>query len=155
MWHCCIKNKYHVTWPSAKTSFNATFPYDNMLNVFWKLNSHQIKTKAKFPKLKIKICGNGRNFGMLYLKHFLWIVLIRVDYLWHFQRGCTIRGMFHEPVAAETELGWVFSGPLERTWQIQRCTLHPRKFYCKLCWRVRKTGDTGNKRHYWPGSWAI
>ena len=34
--------------------------------------------------------------------------------MWEFQKGRTIRGEPEEPVAVETELGWVFSGPLER-----------------------------------------
>ena len=40
-------------------------------------------------------------------------VLIGADYLWQFQKGCTIRGKFDEPVAVETELGWVLSGPMK------------------------------------------
>ena len=45
-------------------------------------------------------------------------VLVRADYLWHFQKGYTIRGRFDEPVAVETELGWVLSGPMkgQDTW---------------------------------------
>ena len=40
-------------------------------------------------------------------------VLIGADYLWNFQKGCTIRGKPDEPVAVETELGWVLSGPMK------------------------------------------
>ena len=40
-------------------------------------------------------------------------VLIGADYLWNFQKGCTIRGECDEPVAVETELGWVLSGPMK------------------------------------------
>ena len=40
-------------------------------------------------------------------------VLIGADYLWNFQKGCTIRGKCDEPVAVETELGWVLSGPMK------------------------------------------
>ena len=40
-------------------------------------------------------------------------VLISADYLWSFQKGCTIRGKPDEPVAVETELGWVLSGPMK------------------------------------------
>ena len=34
--------------------------------------------------------------------------------MWEFQKGRTILGESEEPVAVETELEWVFSGPLER-----------------------------------------
>jgi len=40
-------------------------------------------------------------------------VFVGADYLWHLQKGCTIRGNFDEPVAVETELGWVLSGPMK------------------------------------------
>ena len=40
-------------------------------------------------------------------------VLIRADYLWCFQKGRTIRGEVDQPVAVETCLGWVLSGPLK------------------------------------------
>ena len=40
-------------------------------------------------------------------------VLTGADYLWSFQKGCTIRGNPDEPVAVETELGWVLSGPMK------------------------------------------
>ena len=39
-------------------------------------------------------------------------VLIGADYLWSFQTGKVVRGEVNEPVAVETELGWVISGPL-------------------------------------------
>ncbi|CAB3976778.1 Hypothetical predicted protein [Paramuricea clavata] len=39
-------------------------------------------------------------------------VLIGADYLCNFQTGVTKRGRSGEPVAIETELGWVLSGPL-------------------------------------------
>ena len=41
------------------------------------------------------------------------VVLVGVDYLWSFQKECTIRGNPDEPVAVETELGWVLSGPMK------------------------------------------
>lgn len=41
-------------------------------------------------------------------------LLIGSDYLWEFQKGRTVRGESEEPVAVETELGWVLSGPLKR-----------------------------------------
>ena len=39
-------------------------------------------------------------------------VLIGSDYLWNFQTSNTRRGRLDEPVAVETALGWVLSGPL-------------------------------------------
>ncbi len=41
-------------------------------------------------------------------------VLVGADYLWNFQKECTIRGGPDEPVAVETELGWVLSGPMKK-----------------------------------------
>ena len=40
-------------------------------------------------------------------------MIIGADYLWTFQTGGIIRGETDEPVAIETELGWVLSGPLK------------------------------------------
>ena len=40
-------------------------------------------------------------------------VLIGADYLWNFQKGCTLGGGPDEPVAVGTELGWVLSGPMK------------------------------------------
>lgn len=40
-------------------------------------------------------------------------LLIGADYLWSFQKGRTIRGEAGEPVAIETCLGWVLSGPMK------------------------------------------
>ena len=40
-------------------------------------------------------------------------VLTGADYLWCFQGGRTIRGERNEPVAVETCLGWVLSGPMK------------------------------------------
>ena len=39
--------------------------------------------------------------------------LTGADYLWHFQTGNILHGGIDEPVAIETELGWVVSGPLK------------------------------------------
>ena len=41
-------------------------------------------------------------------------LLVGADYLWEFQKGRTVRGEAEEPVAVETELGWVLSGPLKK-----------------------------------------
>jgi len=40
-------------------------------------------------------------------------LLIGADHLWNFQKGAILRGKSDEPVAIETELGWVLSGPLK------------------------------------------
>ena len=40
-------------------------------------------------------------------------ILVGADYLWSFQKDCTIRGGLDEPVAVESELGWVPSGPMK------------------------------------------
>jgi len=40
-------------------------------------------------------------------------LLIGADYLWEFQTGKTKRGKPGDPVAIETRLGWVLSGPLK------------------------------------------
>ena len=40
-------------------------------------------------------------------------ILVGADFLWQFQNGRVIRGREEEPVAIETELGWVLSGPLK------------------------------------------
>ena len=40
-------------------------------------------------------------------------LLIGADYLWYFQKNHIIRGKPDEPVAIDTELGWVLSGPLK------------------------------------------
>ena len=40
-------------------------------------------------------------------------ILVGADYLWSFQKDCTIRGGLDKPVTVETELGWVRSGPMK------------------------------------------
>ena len=40
-------------------------------------------------------------------------ILVGADYLWNFQKECTIRGKPDEPVAVQTELGSVLSGPMK------------------------------------------
>lgn len=47
-------------------------------------------------------------------------VLIGADYLWSFQTGNVVRGGVGEPVAIETHLGWVISGPLGYTQSTDR-----------------------------------
>ena len=39
-------------------------------------------------------------------------VLAGANYSWSFQKYCTIRRIPDEPVAVETELGWVLSRPM-------------------------------------------
>ena len=41
------------------------------------------------------------------------VVLIGSVYLWCFQGARTVRGERDEPIAVETGLGWVLSGPME------------------------------------------
>ena len=50
-------------------------------------------------------------------------LLIGADYLWEFQRGRTVRGESEEPVAIETELGWVLSGPLKRRYEFSEASV--------------------------------
>ena len=40
-------------------------------------------------------------------------ILIGSNFIWEFQKGQTIRGGPNEPVAVQTTLGWVLSGPLK------------------------------------------
>ena len=47
-------------------------------------------------------------------------VLIGADYLWSFQTGNFVRGGVGEPVAIETQLGWVVSAPLESSQSTER-----------------------------------
>ena len=47
-------------------------------------------------------------------------VLIGADYLWSFQSGNFVREGLGEPVAIETGLGWVVSGPLESSQSTMR-----------------------------------
>ena len=42
------------------------------------------------------------------------------DYLWSFQTGNFVRGGVGEPVAIETQLGWVVSAPLESSQSTER-----------------------------------
>ena len=72
-------------------------------------NTHVELVKSDYPHLKrlwFSDVSMGRDEMVI-------DVLVGADYLWHFQKGCTIRGNFDEPVAVETELGWVLSGPMK------------------------------------------
>ena len=72
-------------------------------------NSHVEFVKGQYPHLKdlwfSDVCVGA---GELEID-----ILIGADCLWSFQKDCTIRGGLDEPVAVETELGWVLSGPMK------------------------------------------
>ena len=68
-------------------------------------NTHVELVKSDYPHLKglwFSDVSKGRDEMII-------DVLVGADYL----KGCTIRGKFDEPVAVETKLGWVLSGPLK------------------------------------------
>ena len=67
--------------------------------------------KGKYPHLQgLWFSDVSRN------EEFLGVdLLIGADYLWCFQGGRIIRGEVDQPVAVETCLGWVLSGPLKGT----------------------------------------
>ena len=72
-------------------------------------NGHVELARKEYPHLKgIWFSDVSRFQGELEID-----VLIGADYLWSFQTGTTKRGKPGEPVAKETELGWVLSGPLK------------------------------------------
>ena len=72
-------------------------------------NAHVELARKEYPHLKgiwfSDVCKEQEELEI--------DVLIGSDYLWNFQTGSTRRGRAGEPVAVETELGWVFSGPLK------------------------------------------
>ena len=72
-------------------------------------NEHVEVVKKDFSHLRdlwfSDICRTKEELGI--------DLLIGSDYIWKFQRGQTIRGEPEEPVAIETELGYVLSGPLK------------------------------------------
>ena len=71
-------------------------------------NGHVELARSEYPHLKgIRFSDVSKCQGELEID-----VLIGEDYLWNFQTGVTKRGESGEPVAIETELGWVLSGPL-------------------------------------------
>ena len=72
-------------------------------------NEHLEAAKRDFPHLKgIWLSDVCRHKEELEID-----LLVGADYLWRFQTGRTIRGEPDEPVAVETALGWVLSGPLK------------------------------------------
>ena len=72
-------------------------------------NGHVEFAKGEYPHLKdlwfSDVCKGSDELEI--------DVLVGADYLWNFQKECTIRGNPDEPVAVETELGWVLSGPMK------------------------------------------
>ena len=72
-------------------------------------NSHVELARREYPHLKniwfSDVCKSDEQLEI--------DVLIGSDYLWYFQTGITKRGKLGEPVAIETRLGWVLSGPLK------------------------------------------
>ena len=72
-------------------------------------NEHLEAAKRDFPHLKAiwlsDVCRHKEELEI--------DLLVGADYLWRFQTGRTIRGEPDEPVAVETALGWVLSGPLK------------------------------------------
>ena len=72
-------------------------------------NEHIEVVKHNFPHLQdiwfSDVCRKGEDLEI--------DVLIGADYLWSFQAGCMVKGNVDEPVAVETNLGWVLSGPLK------------------------------------------
>ena len=74
-------------------------------------NEHIEIKKGEYPYLQgLWFSDVNRNEEILGVD-----LLIGTDYLWCFQRGRIIRGEVDQPVAVETCLGWVLSGPLKGT----------------------------------------
>ena len=71
-------------------------------------NGHVELVKGEYPHLK-DLWFSDVCVGLEELEI---DILVGADYLWNFQKDCTIRGGIDEPVAVETELGWVLSGPM-------------------------------------------
>ena len=75
----------------------------------WIHNEHMEIARKDYPHLaKLWLSDVYRDEEQLEID-----LLIGADYLWHFQTGNILRGGIDEPVAIETELGWVVSGPLK------------------------------------------
>ena len=77
-------------------------------------NEHIENRKAEYPHLQgLWSSDVNRDWEILDVD-----LLIGADFLWSFQGGRTVRGEPGEPVAVETHLGWVLSGPLNgETWK--------------------------------------
>ena len=71
-------------------------------------NKHVEVVKNEFPHLRnlwfSNVCGTKDELEI--------DLLIGSNYLWEFQKGRTVWGEPEEPVAVQTELGWVLSSPL-------------------------------------------
>ena len=84
-------------------------------------NSHVEIAKYEYPHLKglwFSDVSRGREEMSIN-------VLIGVDYLWSFHKGCIIRGNLDEPVAVETELGLILSGPMKSSGnKSEACSVH-------------------------------
>ena len=82
-------------------------------------NEHVEVVKNDFPHLRdlwfSDVCQSKEELEI--------DLLIGTDYLWEFQRGRTVRGESEEPVAIETELGWVLSGPLKRRYEFSEASV--------------------------------
>ena len=82
-------------------------------------NEHVEVVKNDFPHLRdlwfSDVCQSKEELEI--------DLLIGADYLWEFQRGRTVRGESEEPVAIETELGWVLSGPLKRRYEFSEASV--------------------------------
>ena len=80
-----------------------------MPEIFSIQNGHVELARNEYPHLKdlwfSDICKDQEELEI--------DILVGADYLWNFQKECTIRGKPDEPVAVLTELGWVLSGPMK------------------------------------------
>ena len=71
-------------------------------------NGHLELVKGEYPHLKgLWFSDVCKGLDELEID-----VLMGADYLWNFQKDCTIRGKRDEPAEVETELAWVLSGPI-------------------------------------------
>ena len=84
-------------------------------------NSHVEIAKYEYPHLKglwFSDMSRGREEMSIN-------VLIGVDYLWSFHKGCIIKGNLDEPVAVETALGLILSGPMKSSGnKSEACSVH-------------------------------
>ncbi|CAB4040249.1 Hypothetical predicted protein, partial [Paramuricea clavata] len=109
----CLKNHNHedcegVKDPRTRKSLARKYEAFVVPEICRIQNSHVEIARREYPHLKgIWFSDVSKCQGELEID-----VLIGADYLWNFQTGVTKRGKSGEPVAIETELGWVLSGPL-------------------------------------------